>query len=437
MRQQLLMTIALVGLLFTATVPATAQAAFSERAELTSLPAIETYLRSIGVDPAAVVVQHGPLNYAGPNCPGEGWSCTNAQAVVQLSTSASRSSAPVMNIFDCSVIGATIPALNECLIIQSSLLDPFESTSTTNSATCTSEITEGPGHSKCHVRQSSKKGNNYASIRARITQKGSTAQGATQDAAITQQSDSGSNTAKIVQVIEQSMSFGQNDDPTQTQNARQHAEVTQSSGSGNNSSDLQQTQTQSETASSSASITQSQNTDTTLGRNQDVMVTQTSTTGQNSSSLQHLIQQSQQADCAVCTVNQSQGSSAGGQQGKVTQTTGAVTQTNVATLNEDQKQNASTGGVWVRQQTGPEFCCGDQIGGTTGNVNHVSIVSTQSNGDGITQNEQAGTCSETIPGATCSAHVSATQNGQTNTVDQSGMVVDAFQSCNNGFCGGD
>src|SRR5438128_5170104 len=121
MRKKIATIIATLGLLLMAAVPAGAAASTPDRAaaDLSSLPAIEAYLRSIGVDPGSVVVQQGPLNYAGPNCPGEGWNCTTASMVVQISSATS----PGANIFDClPAIDASIPALNECLIVQSSVL---------------------------------------------------------------------------------------------------------------------------------------------------------------------------------------------------------------------------------------------------------------------------------------------------------------------------
>ena len=56
----------------------------SNRIDLSSRAAINDYLRSIGVNPQGVVVQRGARVYAGPSCPGAGWTCTRATRVVQL-----------------------------------------------------------------------------------------------------------------------------------------------------------------------------------------------------------------------------------------------------------------------------------------------------------------------------------------------------------------
>lgn len=53
---------------------------------LTTLDAINQHLRSRGLNPSTFVVQQGPLNYAGPNCPGAVFNCTTATRVIQIAT---------------------------------------------------------------------------------------------------------------------------------------------------------------------------------------------------------------------------------------------------------------------------------------------------------------------------------------------------------------
>jgi hypothetical protein len=65
-------------------------------ARLTTHAAAAAYLRSLGLDPASVVVQRGEKNYAGPQCPGAGWNCTSAKQVLQVSTAAG------LNSFTCT-----------------------------------------------------------------------------------------------------------------------------------------------------------------------------------------------------------------------------------------------------------------------------------------------------------------------------------------------
>jgi hypothetical protein len=54
------------------------QALALEQADFSTLGGIKSYLRAAGVDPRSVVIQRGPKNYAGPNCPGPSWICTTA-----------------------------------------------------------------------------------------------------------------------------------------------------------------------------------------------------------------------------------------------------------------------------------------------------------------------------------------------------------------------
>src|SRR5690242_5941404 len=52
--------------------------------DLSTPPAVTAELTSLGADPSAAVVQRGLRNYAGPSCPGSGWTCTTATTVVQV-----------------------------------------------------------------------------------------------------------------------------------------------------------------------------------------------------------------------------------------------------------------------------------------------------------------------------------------------------------------
>jgi hypothetical protein len=52
--------------------------------DISTPTAVDSYLVSKGIDPASVVKQVGLNNYAGPNCPGDGWNCTTATRVAQI-----------------------------------------------------------------------------------------------------------------------------------------------------------------------------------------------------------------------------------------------------------------------------------------------------------------------------------------------------------------
>ena len=419
--------------------PAGANASSRDQAhaDLSSLPKIEAYLSSIGIDLGSVVVQQGQLNYAGPNCPGAGWNCTTANKVVQLAPA----TLPATNIVDCSpAVSVTLLGLDECVIVQSSVTSLTETASTTNSASCDLQSASGNAKQKCKIKQSSKKGNNSAEVRQRTTQRGESPQSATMEATIEQMSESGNNTAKITQTIQQTLDDRQTAAVTQTQNARESATVKQTSTTGNNSSDVQQYQSQDENAESQASIDQGQNTDTTVGRNVQAEVTQTSTTGDTTSNLRHVLTQHQDADSPTGTVTQAEGNGAGGLEGSVTQTTVSpgVIRSN-STQDEGQTQDASTSGVLTQTKIGPEFCCATQNGGTTANVNTITQSSVQTDNDmaGSSQtSQQSGHCSESDPGAVCTVNQTYTANGQTDTFSQTFQVVDNNRFCNGGIEGG-
>src|SRR5439155_4918531 len=87
-----------------------------KKIDLTDLAAVDSYLRSLGLDPAKVVRQVGLRNYAGPSCPGIGWNCTTSTTVVQVSAAGGE------NKFECvgqdPPNGGTNPATNTCVVMQ-------------------------------------------------------------------------------------------------------------------------------------------------------------------------------------------------------------------------------------------------------------------------------------------------------------------------------
>jgi hypothetical protein len=437
MNRRLATVIVGLALLIMAGVPGRADAAWKDQAhtDLSSLPKIEAYLNAIGVDPGSVVVQQGQLNYAGPDCPGAEWNCTTANRVVQLTPA----NLPAANVVDCSpAVSVTFLGIDECVIVQSSVASPIETASTTNTATCDILVATGGDKEKqrCKVTQHSNKGNNYAYVRMRTTQRGGSAQAATQETEITQISESGKNTAKVTQTIHQTLDTHQTGAVTQSQNARQHASVTQTSTSGDNSSDVRQSQVQNESARTDGSVTQEQNANPSFGQNVEADITQTSTTGNVTSSLEQVIAQDQDAYSSPGPVTQTEGNPSGGLDGQVVQTTtspGVLRST--ATQDEDQTQQAETTGTVTQTKIGPEFCCAEQNGGTTANVNTVSQSSLQTDDDvaGSSQTtRQTGTCSQSVPGAQCTVSQTYTANGETDTFSETDQFV-----LNNRFCTGE
>lgn len=441
MNRRLATVIVGLALLIMAGVPARADAAWQDQthADLSSLPKVEAYLVAIGVDPGSVVVQQGRLNYAGPDCPGAEWNCTTANKVVQLAPA----NLPAANVVDCSpTVSVTLLGIDECVIVQSSVTSLVETASTTNSATCDMEATGGDKQKqRCKITQHSKKGNNYAYVRVRTTQRGGSAQVATQETEITQMSETGHNTTKVTQTIHQTLDTHQTGAVNQSQNARQSATVSQTSTSGDNSSDVGQSQVQNESARTDGSITQQQNTDAALFRNVEANVTQTSTLAGNiTSNLQQLIRQKQDAHSPAGTVDQTEGNFAGGLEGTVVQTTNSPGVTrSTATQDEDQTQHADTTGLITQTKIGPEFCCAEQIGGTTANVNTVSQSSVQTDDDvaGSSQSsQQSGNCSQTVAGADCTVNQTYTANGETDSFSETNQAVSNNRFCSGGIEGG-
>jgi hypothetical protein len=431
MRRNVATAIVMLALLAIAGFPAKANASSPDpsRSDLSSLPEIEAYLGSIGVDIGAVVVQQGRLNYAGPNCPGADWNCTTASMVVQLGPAM----VPGTNLVDCTpALSVTLLGLNECLIVQSSVLAAVE---TTNSASCTMSASDG-AKQKCKVKQSSKRGNNYAEVRATTKQWGGSPQTATQEADIEQTSDTGHNSAKITQSIEQTLGEDPPVPVTQEQQARQAATVNQTAtSSGSNSSWVAQYLSQEENACGGAAITQKQNANSTMP-NQEANITQKTSTGNNTSNLGQKLNQHQSAASEPGPITQTQGTyTNSGQKGRVLQTiTTPLTGVNRSTPNqdEDQKQDYWTTGVVTQTQIGPQDCCSTQVGGTADNLNQVVERNVQQNATGLASQSsvQVGNCTESgTPGANCSLDQTYIQNGNIGHFALTAPAVSHTQFC--------
>jgi hypothetical protein len=230
-----------------------------QKAHVTTRAQAYRLLRALGVDPRHVVIQLGKRNYAGPNCPGKGWTCTKARRVLQASGD---------NEFQCTPtsLGTASPPY-DCFVVQTS----------GGSAKCV-ERTKASGGvpitQTCNIIQGANpNGDNRAEIVQSADQndKGDGTQDVTQIAAVTQ-SNTGtrSNSSSIQQDIKQSFNTtGNNANPlvNQSQEAHQYVSVIQdtnngSAQAGNNDSKVSQSQNQDEHAEKAAtSITQLQNTD--------------------------------------------------------------------------------------------------------------------------------------------------------------------------------
>jgi hypothetical protein len=126
--------------------------------DLSTMPRIKSYLRSLGLDPSGFVIQRGAKNYAGPNCPGASWNCTTAPRVVQISTIAS-DGGDGENRFVCKPAKSpdTIRAQNKCVIVQNN-------PNSNNSATCDIQTrgSQGTITQTCFITQTGRRNNAFA-----------------------------------------------------------------------------------------------------------------------------------------------------------------------------------------------------------------------------------------------------------------------------------
>ncbi|HEX9711561.1 MAG TPA: hypothetical protein VGB52_03285 [Actinomycetota bacterium] len=159
--------------------------------DLSGRAAIAEQLRSLGVDPSTAVIQGSFLNYAGPNCPGEAWSCVEGVGpVVQISDGG-------INIFEAG--GGSFHE-DTCTVVQSNTTGPNNAscslTTSTNGVTQIARITQdnGSGPNNAAV--------NMAATIAEAVEGGVVAafdQLLEQEAAVFQENGSGPNTASIEQ----------------------------------------------------------------------------------------------------------------------------------------------------------------------------------------------------------------------------------------------
>jgi hypothetical protein len=338
--------------------------------------AVDSYLRSIGIDPASVVRQVGLRNYAGPNCPGVGWNCTTSTMVVQIAND-NGNPGEGENEFECKpkrdVIPPTNPATNTCVILQAGK---------NNHASCEEQDSTEPTSTElCDITQSGR--TNSSSIQQDITQTGGPIQRGNQTAKVNQEATD-SNSSQILQRVGQGTSVG----VTQMQDGFQQALVTQHATGSRNFSNARQIQAQSESGSAG---TQNQNTtaDSSFNcgaekpttPNQCVNLLQDATPGggRNTSQLFQAIGERATSN-AFAAPTQTQGTSTGGQEGNVHQENppGLGQNLNFADQVLAQRESSPTGTFFKTQHTDPGCCgVGTQVGGatTTEDIDQATIQS--------------------------------------------------------------
>jgi uncharacterized repeat protein (TIGR01451 family) len=353
---------------------------------------------------APLVVQTGKRNYAGPLCPGKGWTCTTARRVLQSGDD---------NRFECGpqssvVTGSSTGGTQTCVIVQNN-------PGGRNSARCIESTHEAAGVQVCTITQTG--ASNSAAVDQVVTSRGDT-QSASQTATVTQNGATSANTLTIHQHVGQTP--GESNADTVQQDAWQRADVIQAaSGDGSNSADIAQDARQ----HAVGGTTQLQNTlaspigdcyapTAPTSPNICANVAQTSDAGDNDSDLSQGIEQKAQTN-AVAT--QQQGSFAGGLDGRIHQETGP-TGHNVDQAVQDKSQQVHGAAGSTQTQHDPAFCCGagSQAGGTD-NTETIDQESTQKASEaGATQT--ADLIGESLtPKGTCTVTQQVTNNADTAT----------------------
>jgi hypothetical protein len=378
------------------------------------------YLQGHGADPSHAIIQRGLRNYAGPNCPGTGWTCTKQVSdVVQLGPAAL---ANPTNVATCIKTSCDITQTN---------------TSADNIAYCVQGGGGASATQQCTIDQTNSTGNNVANVGMVITQLANSTEQASQTASIDQENVSGNNTANLAQQIEQALIGPGTTVPTQDQEGTSSASVTQNSTSGNNNFNGYQQQQQSEYFNGSTTAV-SQNQDDNFdgngisGPNESVVLVQngspgTSATGQDNSALTQLIQQNQAINnnAAAPGSTQAQGASNSGLDGSTNQFSSGVASENVH-QNELQVQQPQDDSNITQTQFGPLHCCSEQVdnGGNTFQINQQSA---QQAGPNAVQSEDIqGTCQTS---GTCTVSQQVIENGETTTNSCSSSSCDSIIQC--------
>lgn len=353
-------------------------------AQLSSTHAIAAYLAARGIDMSNAVVQHGRKNYAGPVCPGRGWTCTRSTRVIQIAMPSGE------NVVECTDASCTI-----------------SQSSSSNKAHCAQKSSDPGAVQSCTITQAGDR--NWASVDQSVKQKDSSTQSATQTANVTQTATK-KNELHINQDADQSTKTG----ATQTQDVHQTATADQTAtGSGDNQSDVHQSQEQ---KASDATVSQSQN--LILGSDCDSLnsfspdnpnacanISQHSGAGKNDSHLNQSIDEDMKSGAAA---TQSQQAFTGGIDGAVHQDTASGTSKNEAHQSKTQRAKGGS----TQTQYDPMSCCGffSQDGGT-GNKEDIHQSSTQDASLGTSAFQQStlwGTSNS--PDGTCSIDQHAKNN---------------------------
>ena len=364
-----------------------------------TVAAAKRYLAAQGIDPRTVVIQHATRNYAGPRCPGRGWSCTTAKRVLQMGSD--------QNQVDCtgSVLG------DSCVVVQ---LGPGQ-----NDARCVEQSHAAVVAQSCTITQTGTANNATVvqKVESNVTGDVGT-QTANQIVQLTQTATLGDNAANVLQRAHQVV----NGKGVQTQDAHQELTVTQTAvgtGSNHNATD----QGQNQDAHNGAA--QAQNTNpsgltpcpaATLffvggDPNQCVYVTQNADAGDNANSSSQGIAESENSKAASA---QTQGSFSGGIAGQMELQSATGQSSNSVHQRKDQDEIG--GSTTSQTQIDPVRCCGVSAIGNSSSSETLDQSSSQdasTGGAAVQQLEELGFVH--APTGSCSVTQTARDNADSSS----------------------
>ena len=373
------------------------------------------YLSSIGVNPKGFVVQRGHRNYAGPKCPGKGWTCTKAHRVLQFTTAGGVNSVSCTASGGGSNTSSNTASSQACTIVQ-------VSTSGGNNATCTeqaSTTSAGTFAQACSIQQQSGSGKNNATVTQTSVQGPSAcsppsgtsdlqSEGATQTATVIQWSSSGGGTANVSQTATQCASTTTTGAAAQSQATSQTFTIQQGPPNFDPSHPVC-------TNSGSLGATASQS------QHQHGYATTASsgTEGQHADLVGHIDQCSNSN--ATYTANQSED--------QFLAKNPAVTQTQVGPTSITGTRPV----VHAKRALLRGVCCSFQ-GTNSSDSCTITQNTSQIGNPNASQTEQLTTAVGTS--GTCTGNISGTQNTTPFGSTQTGSNVNNTQTCQSGVCNG-
>ena len=388
------------------------------------------YLASLGVDARGIVVQRGSHNYAGPNCPGKGWTCTTATRVLQIANGDDSNSrgrddgggggddgdhggGGNHNTFVCasnSVPGSS-SGPGDCTIVQ------FSTSGGDNVARCFEQSRDASATQSCSITQNNTTGANRVFIVQQVDANNGPTQFASQYGGTSQTNGTGRNDVQISQDIQQSLNKKDTDPSgTQKQDGHQAASVDQLSDTGNNLAIVNQSLALSADAKKGTTLSQLQNTDGDVSSN--VGVVQFSGSGRTDAR----VNQSNEYDAHIGkadTGNQQQGSpGGGGLPGSGENVFFLQDSTGPATILSNQKEDQDLHAEHVthltQSQYGPQWM--DPVQGSNPNDSYkLSQSSSQHASNPNTQDDQQFAQCTTTGNCSVSEHIQQQNQQQNNS----------------------